>query len=197
MWRYIAIDPGNTQSGVVYTNEPLPGSQHVVTGENMPNDALREFLQSARLSAIRHELQDYLCVEYMVPRGMPTAAEEMDTMYELGRMVSAYYGTDSDERVIKIPRHRVKSEICASPRAKDSNIRQALIDMYGGQDVAIGGKKCPKCKGKRTVGKKQTPCTECTDGWRLPPGPLHGITKHAWQALGVLVVAMKQNGHFG
>jgi hypothetical protein len=54
-------------------------------------------------------------------------------------------------------RRDVKQAVCHNGSATDSNIRQGLIDMLG-----------PK-------------------GVKANPGPLYGITKHAWAALGVAV----------
>jgi len=51
----------------------------------------------------------------------------------------------------------VKLHLCKVSQAKDMHIRQALIDMYGGKDAAIG--------------KKAT------------PGPLYAVKSHAWAAL--------------
>jgi hypothetical protein len=59
----------------------------------------------------------------------------------------------------RVYRRDVKLHICGSQRAKDANIRQALIDCYGGKVEAIGKKKAP--------------------------GPLYGISSHAWSALAV------------
>jgi len=55
--------------------------------------------------------------------------------------------------------------ICGSARAKDQNIRQALIDRYGGKETAIG--------------KKQN------------PGPLYGIKADEWQALGLAITFLE------
>ena len=48
-------------------------------------------------------------------------------------------------------------------RAKDSNIRQALLDLYGGDK-------------RKAIGIK------------AEPGPLYGIKSHMWAALGVAVI---------
>ena len=52
---------------------------------------------------------------------------------------------------------------CNSVQAKDGNIRQALIDRFGGKEGAIGKKKTP--------------------------GPLYGVHAHEWPALAVAVMA--------
>ena len=56
-------------------------------------------------------------------------------------------------------RKDVKLHLCGSPRAKDPNIRQALLDKLG------------------PVGTKRQ------------PGPCYGVKSHAWAALGVAVTA--------
>ena len=53
--------------------------------------------------------------------------------------------------------------LCNSMRAKDSNIRQAILDRY----PTTGGGKCPQ------VGTKKE------------PGPLYGVSKDVWAAIGV------------
>lgn len=61
----------------------------------------------------------------------------------------------------RIFRRDIKLHLCNSVRAKDANIRQALIDRYGGKEKAIGKKKSP--------------------------GPLYGIKSHMWAALALAV----------
>jgi hypothetical protein len=56
-------------------------------------------------------------------------------------------------------RRDVKLHLCGSARAKDPNIRQALLDRFG----PVGTKKAP--------------------------GPLYGVKSHIWSALAVAVTA--------
>jgi hypothetical protein len=56
-------------------------------------------------------------------------------------------------------RRAVKLAICGDPRARDPNIRQALIDRHGGRERAIGTKAAPS--------------------------PLHAIARDVWAALGL------------
>ena len=46
-------------------------------------------------------------------------------------------------------RQEVKLHLCNSARAKDANIRQALIDRFGGKDKAIGRKTPAAIKTRR------------------------------------------------
>jgi hypothetical protein len=60
-----------------------------------------------------------------------------------------------------LQRRAVKLALCGDSRAKDANIRQALIDRFGGKDAAIGRKAAP--------------------------GPLYGISRDVWSALAIAV----------
>ena len=64
----------------------------------------------------------------------------------------------------ELTRRAVKLHLCGSARAKDTNIRAALIDRFGG----TGGRRA-------AVGLKAS------------PGPLYGIRSHEWAALAVAV----------
>lgn len=59
-----------------------------------------------------------------------------------------------------IPRRDIKLHLCGSMRAKDANIRQALIDRFG------------------------------HPGTKKKPGLIYGIKSHYWAALAVAVTAM-------
>ena len=68
-----------------------------------------------------------------------------------------------------MPRRRVKLELCNSVRANDASIRQAVIDIYGGKD--------------RAVGRKAT------------PGPLYGVSGDVWAALAVGITHLRERAH--
>lgn len=98
-----------------------------------------------------------LAVEMIASYGMPVGAEVFETCVWIGRFVEAWKGSYS-----LVYRREVKMHLCGSSRAKDPNIRQALLDQFGpGRDKAIGTKKAP--------------------------GPLYGIKADLWAALGVAV----------
>ena len=59
-----------------------------------------------------------------------------------------------------LPRRAVKLALCGDSRARDANIRQALIDRFGGS-AAVGRKAAP--------------------------GPLYGISRDVWSALAIAV----------
>ena len=167
----LAIDPGNTETAWCQYNGITP-----LTFAKDANEAVLDKMKF--LCGDQH-----LVIEYMQPRGMPTAKEEMDTQFWAGRFVQA-----AGLPWTPVLRREVKSHLCGSQRAKDANIRRALIDKFGGDDIAIGGKKCPKCKGKGWAGRGRPTCTECNGSkWLHPPGPLHGISSDVWSALAIAV----------
>ena len=55
---------------------------------------------------------------------MPVGAEVFETVYWSGRFAEAY-GVEHVERITRVD---VKMHLCHTSRAKDGNIRQALID---------------------------------------------------------------------
>ena len=141
----LAIDPGTRESAIVCLDAfgvPKRAAKY-------PNDVVLEFIDGAR-SQVHH------CVIEMVASfGMPVGAEVFETVYWIGRFADRF-GADW---VTRITRNEVKNNLCHSSRANDASIRQAIIDRFGGKEVAIGKKK--------------------------NPGPLFGIAGDEWSALAV------------
>lgn len=166
----LSIDPGNKQSAwLLYDGErPLEFGK-------TPNEEMLVCFYDAIWQA------NTLAIETLKPRGMPTSFEEMQTQLWAGRFIQAWGGPFE-----QIFRHNVKMHHCGQARAKDSNIRASLIDRFGGESMAIGGKKCQQCKGKGWAGRSREPCGSCGgSGWLHPPGPLHGIAQDCWSALAI------------
>lgn len=86
--------------------------------------------------------------------GMPVGNEVFETIRWVG--VFCECAIPPCELVF---RKDIKIHLCGSMRAKDANIRQALIDKLGPQ------------------------------GTKKAPGPTYGVSKHAWAALAVAVFA--------
>lgn len=97
-------------------------------------------------------------IEKVESFGMAVGAEVFETVWWSGMFAEAARNLTLE----RIPRRAVKLHLCGSARAKDTNIRQALIDRYGGSSA---------------IGKKAA------------PGPLFGISKDVWSALAVAVTA--------
>jgi len=143
----LGIDPGPEQSAIVVWDE-----QRVVHSEIMQSSAVTEFITERGLPVACEHLQCF---------GMAVGKEVFETAYWIGEIRHAC-------AIHKLPFHRIyrsdeKMHLCQSMRAKDSNIRQALIDRFG----IVGTKK--------------------------HPGPLFGIANDLWSALAVAVTCREVN----
>ena len=136
-----------------------------------------------RQSAGETTFLDFLAHQKLSMRTSPTTAWTGPKQVKVGKRTLRIYDVAGDRldqwvRATKRPenilyffdaslvyREDVKLHLCGSPRAKDANIRQALIDRWGGKAEAVG-----------TVKK---------------PGPLYGVKSHAWSALAVAVTALE------
>lgn len=130
----LAIDPGSTESAWLILMNGKPVAFDITN-----NDQLCCMLAQPEEG---FPWSQHLAIETLHVRGMPTAQEELDTQFWAGRIVEAYCGGRSHsqkERFTKMKRMDVKMHICGSSRAKDANIRAALIDRFGGKEATKKG----------------------------------------------------------
>ena len=144
----LAIDPGTVRSAFVLYS---PGQRRILEKGIVPNE---ELLLNLRETVFLRAV--VVVIERVMSYGMPIGVETIETIHWAGRFAEAVYPVP----IYRVPRMAVRLAICGSPRAKDPNVRQALLDRFGG-DAAIGRKKTP--------------------------GPLYGIRADLWAALGVAV----------
>lgn len=147
MTALLAIDPGTTHSGYV-----------VMDADGVQLSGVAENGEMFELIAAHGS---NIAIEMIASYGMAVGREVFETCLWIGRFMQAA----GPDRVRLVYRKDVKLHLCGSPRAKDANIRQALIDRWGGKAEAVGNVK--------------------------KPGPLYGVKSHAWAALGVAVTAME------
>ena len=114
----IAVDPGPTQSAWVLLEDA-----ELVGWAKQPNEDVLAMLAGYRNGS------DILVIERIASYGMAVGAEVFETVYWSGRFAQAFGGW-----VERLPRLAVKMHLCHNSRAKDTNIRQVLIDRYGGPD---------------------------------------------------------------
>lgn len=155
--RLLAIDPGNEESALlVYdTDARVP-----TWWRKLPND---EALHVITATASRQ-----MHVEMIASYGMSVGASVFDTCVWIGRFIERWKssGVGRSWGVDQVYRREVKLHLCNSVKARDANVRQALIDRYGGNEKAIG--------------KKAT------------PGPLYGLKSDCWAALAVAVTVAER-----
>jgi hypothetical protein len=145
--QILALDPGTTESGVVL----YQGGRVVESGVHS-NEDVRRIIQVTPASL--------LAVEMIASYGMPVGKEVFETCVWIGRFLEAWQNTWGDETRAPtrlVYRKDVKLHLCGTTKAKDPNVRQALLDKLGPQ------------------------------GTKKAPGPTYGVSKHAWAALAVAV----------
>ena len=123
----LAIDPGDTQSAYCIiekeTYKPLEFGK-------IENNNLLE-----RISMFKDI--ECIVVEKVASYGMAVGQTVFDTCEWYGRFIQKYCDTHDNFKINYIYRKEVKINLCNSVKAKDSNIRQALIDRFG----QVGTKK--------------------------------------------------------
>jgi hypothetical protein len=149
--KVFAVDPGTTESGWCLFHA---SGQVEDSGVASNHDVLR-WLKAGGSGA------DLLAVEMIANMGMAVGQSTFETVRWIGRMQQAWH---SPEAVRLVYRRDVKTVICGNQRAKDGNVRQALIDRLG------------------------------EPGVKKHPGPTYGVSSHAWSALGVAVTALEMMG---
>ena len=109
---------------------------------------------------------DRVVCEWIQSYGMTVGKEVFHTCRWVGRFEQAVDGWRPFRLVY---RRAVKLHLCNDTRAKDKNIRQAILDLY----PATGGGKTPQ------IGTKES------------PGPLYGISSHMWAAVGLALTVQE------
>ena len=119
----LAIDPGNIESAYV-----LMDGYHCTDFGKLPNDEL--------LAIVSKGAYRFCAIEMVESYGMAVGREVFDTCVWIGRFSQAAISAGVVPRYI--PRRSVKLNLCGNSRAKDTNVRQALIDRIAKHDVKIG-----------------------------------------------------------
>ena len=138
----IGIDPGPEQSAYVEFD-----GTHVWRRGIVPNKELCAMVDWFGPAPI--------WIEMIACYGMAVGATVFETCVRIGWLECVAQAAGSS--VQRVFRKDVKLHLCQSPRAKDANVRQALIDRLGPQ------------------------------GTRKVPGPTYGVKSHEWAALAVAV----------
>jgi len=145
MKTILAIDPGTTQSAYV-----LYGDGIIFDHGWVSNYDMRQVLIGIEYDAV--------AIEMIASYGMSVGASTFETCVWIGRFIEV-----ARVEPTFCYRKDIKLFLCGTMRAKDANIRQALLDLIGPQ------------------------------GTKAQPGPTYGIYSHTLAALAVAVYAAKTN----
>lgn len=154
MSALLAIDPGTTQSGWVVFEDDRVKTCGIDDNRDM-------------LARVRHH-GGPMAIEVVAGMGMTVGRETFETCEWIGRFRQAYRDPDAVKRIY---RRDVKLHLCGNSRAKDPNIRQAILDMF----PRTGGGATPQV------------------GTAKKPGPLFGVKSHIWSALAVAMTALDRH----
>ena len=144
-----AIDPGNTESA--YALVSLPDFKLLEFGK-VDNHRLLQGVPFFVGQA------DHFAIEMVASYGMPVGKDVFETCVWVGRFVQK-----AEEEYHFVYRKDEKVRLCHDSRAKDGNIRQALIDRYAKFDFKNG------------------------KGTKKNPDTFYGVSKDVWQAIAVAV----------
>jgi hypothetical protein len=145
----IAIDPAPTKSGYVIWDCQ---EERVLAFDILDNMKMLNLLINEKIDSMMT-----LAIEWIQSYGKPVGKEVFETCRWCGRFEQAWWGDP-----IYITREQVKMAICMTANAKDTNVRQALLDLIGPQ------------------------------GTKKAPGPTYGIKKDEWAALALAITACRR-----
>lgn len=142
----LAIDPGPEESA--YLRMTRDGYPSAICFGKQSNDVVTGILKGAWL-----DKHDTVVIEEIQNQGMPAGRTTMQTAMWVGRFTQVAH--DIGLPVALVGRRDIKLHWCGNMRAKDANVRQALLDHYGPQ------------------------------GTKKNPGVTYGIKKDIWSALAI------------
>ena len=182
----LSVDPGTTRSGFVVIDSE---TRDVLDAGVVSNDVMLMKCRGASIAGI-----EMLVYEQIAAQGLAVGFETFETCFWSGAFAQAFHESHSvaaspvgSSIVRPVKRHQVKTYLCGTQKAKDANIRRALLDLYGGDAAGKASVKCPACKGKgsKSAGFKGCfdVCTSCNGSGKTTGGRLAGVTSHALAAL--------------
>lgn len=152
-----AIDPGDVASA--YAIIEMPDFKLHDRGK-VNNYELLETLEK-----YQWVMPDIFAIEMIDSYGMTVGKTVFETCVWIGRFIQAI----KHKKHTFVYRKEEKLCLCGSLKAKDSNIRQALIDRYAKHDFKNG------------------------KGTKKNPDTFYGVSKDVWQAIAVGVTCHERN----
>ena len=145
--KVLSIDPGNRNSAWC-----------MIDGETLKPLSFGKEENQVVLTAVQHLSYDRIVIERVASYGMAVGRDVFETCEWVGRFTQA----------ARVPpdyvyRQEEKLHICGDSRAKDTNIRRALIDRFAQHDLKNG------------------------KGTKKNPDWFYGFSADVWQAYAVAV----------
>jgi hypothetical protein len=144
----LAIDPGSEYSAYVWLDEYL----HPYDFGKIPNAEMLDVILRSETTSTKPV---YFVIEMVACYGMAVGKEIFETCVTIGRFIQFAEERGFFKKIDRIYRKEEKINLCGFMKAKDGNIRQALIDRFG----PVGTKK--------------------NQGW------FYGVSKDVWSAIAV------------
>lgn len=156
--KIIGIDPGPLTSGYVVWSPLL--CRVLEAGTDVDNARLRrEILPGFGLRFGDTSMQ--LAVERVACHGRPVGEPVLETVFLSGRLCE-WWELTTGQRAIRVPFSDIAHHFCHSRHAKESHVRQVLMDRFGGKGTAKA------------------------------PGVFYKVAGHAWSAAALSVYVMDQ-----
>lgn len=147
--RLLAIDPGNEMSAYCLMDEEYK----IIEAGKVENSVMIDYI------FLNNRKFDHIAVEMIASYGMPVGAEVFETCVMIGKIERTAEQKEIEHS--RVFRAEEKLCICKNSRAKDSNIRAALIDRFAKHDKKRG------------------------TGTKTKPDHFYGISKDMWAAFAV------------
>lgn len=147
--KLLAIDPGNKETAYCLMDEQYK----ILDKGKVPNDQMIQYIYTNARSI------DHVVVEMIASYGMAVGAEVFETCVMIGKIERTAEQKEIEHS--RVFRSEEKLCICKNSRAKDSNIRAALIDRFAKHDKARG------------------------TGTKKAPDHFYGVSKDMWAAFAV------------
>lgn len=156
----LGIDPGTTQSAYALY---AVGAKAASLSKKADNLVILNDLKNLSFVA------DFMVMEQLKAYGHASDSLFFTAMWT-GRFISAWLSGDKEgERYTLLPRKTIVAQLCGTVRAKDKDVRMALVDYFTSIGAKQGGGKIP------VIGTKKS------------PGTLFGYSQDRWAALSAAV----------
>jgi len=130
--RVLAIDPGNVQSAYVLMDRSYRPLRFGKIDNEQMRETIGEIMTEHALLGARANGQLMTVIEMVASYGMAVGKTVFETCVWIGRYMEI---VGDAERMF---RQDVKLNLCGQKRAKDTNIRRALIDRFAVHDLKNG-----------------------------------------------------------